>query len=104
MLDYLTELPSPEPSIVAVDDLIEDLQKTTDLQINWQGPTSLNIDKMMIHRLLFNLARNARQAGATTLAIDIWQAGHSRRDAPVLVPGLCVRPADRLWAGAGDLS
>ena len=76
MLDYLTELPSPEPSIVVVDDLIEDLQKTTDLQINWQGPTSLNIDKMMIHRLLFNLARNARQAGATTLAIDIWQAGH----------------------------
>ena len=61
---------------MVVDDLIEDLQKTTDLQINWQGPTSLNIDKMMIHRLLFNLARNARQVGAATLAIDIWQAGH----------------------------
>ena len=31
---------------------------------------------MMIHRLLFNLARNAGQAGATILNIDIWQAGH----------------------------
>ena len=76
MLDYLTEMPRPEASIVAVDELIEDLQNTTDLQINWQGPTSLNIDKMMIHRLLFNLARNARQAGASRLEIDIWQAGH----------------------------
>ena len=76
MLDYLTEMPRPEASIVAVDELIEDLQNTTDLQINWQGPTSLNIDKMMIHRLLFNLARNTRQAGASRLAIDIWQAGH----------------------------
>ena len=76
MLDYLTEMPRPEAQIVAVEELVQDLQNTTELQINWQGPDRLYIDKMMIHRLLFNLARNAGQAGATILNIDIWQAGH----------------------------
>lgn len=76
MLDYLTELPRPEPRLMHLPELIEDLRQTTDLQISWHGPDKLTIDKMMFHRLLFNLARNARQAGATGLTIDIWQAGH----------------------------
>ena len=76
MLDYLTELPQPEPSVLNLPELTDELAQATDLQISWQGPDSLYIDKMMFHRLLFNLARNACQAGASRLSIDIWQAGH----------------------------
>ena len=76
MLDYLTELPQPEPETLNLSALTAELEQATNLQISWRGPDRLYVDKMMFHRLLFNLARNADQAGASRLSIDVWQAGH----------------------------
>jgi len=44
MLDYLIELPRPEPRLMHLPELIEDLRQTTDLQISWLGPDKLTID------------------------------------------------------------
>lgn len=40
------------------------------------GASSLSGMPNMMCRLLLNLARNARAAGATSLSIDVWRAGH----------------------------
>lgn len=91
MLEYLDTPPTPKPSCVKLDQLCKDLEMG--IKINYQGASSLYIDKMMFKRLLLNLTRNAARAGARRIMMDIWRAGHLAvidvsDDGPGIAPSL----------------
>ena len=43
--------------------------------MRYAGPEEVRLDRTMMSRILLNLARNAANAGAGRLSIDIWRAG-----------------------------
>lgn len=75
MLDYLIETPSPKPSNINMQQLIDELQTATGMDVIYDGPDSIYADSGMLSRVFLNLGRNAAIAGATKLKIDIWRAG-----------------------------
>jgi len=76
MLDYLVEVPPPKPEIVQMDDVVDMLKSSSGLEVDYIGPDEIFVDDKILSRILINLSRNARIAGATDLQIDIWRAGH----------------------------
>ena len=75
MMDYLAETPSAEPVRFAMQDLVSEIADSAKLEISYDGPKEVRLDRTMMSRILLNLARNAVHAGARNLTIDIWRAG-----------------------------
>ena len=75
MMDYLAETPSAEPVRFAMKDLVSEIADSAKLDISYEGPAQVRLDRTMMSRILLNLARNAVHAGAGRLSIDIWRAG-----------------------------
>ena len=76
MLDYLVEVPPPKPKRIQMDGVFDMLKSTSGLEVDYIGPDEIFVDDKILSRILINLSRNARLAGATDLQIDIWRAGH----------------------------
>ena len=74
MMDYLTEM-KPEAALTFdLSEVAENLHHDTKLSIAITGQSTLNGMPNLLYRLLLNLARNAKSAGATALSIDVWRA------------------------------
>ena len=43
--------------------------------MRYDGPDEVRLDRTMMSRILLNLARNAANAGAGRISIDVWRAG-----------------------------
>ncbi len=76
MMDYLTEAKTEPVLAFDLAEMAQNLSHDTKLEIALSGAGSLSGMPNMMYRLLLNLARNARAAGATSLSIDVWRAGH----------------------------
>lgn len=76
MLDYLSELPPPAPESLYMPAVMDELSATAEIRLHYSGPDNLFIDRMMLFRIFLNLLRNAQDAGAKQMTIDVWQAGH----------------------------
>lgn len=75
MMDYLAETPAAEPARFDMGELVAEIADSTKLEIGYDGPAEVRLDRTMMSRILLNLARNAVHAGARRLSIDIWRAG-----------------------------
>ena len=75
MMDYLADTPQAEPEDIAMQQLAAETSEDANLTIRYDGPDTLRLDRVMMSRILLNLARNAASAGATSLSIDVWRAG-----------------------------
>lgn len=75
MMDYLAETPLPDPEIVSMPELADEIATGSGLNVSYDGPDHLFLDRTMMARILLNLARNAARAGAGAISIDIWRAG-----------------------------
>ena len=75
MMDYLAETPLPDPEIVTMPELADEIATGSGIDVNYDGPELLFLDRTMMARILLNLARNAATAGAGSVSIDIWRAG-----------------------------
>ncbi|MBL6782931.1 MAG: HAMP domain-containing histidine kinase [Alphaproteobacteria bacterium] len=58
-------------------DLIDECRRQLDLDIQYDGPHDLYVDKDQFFRLIFNLLDNAKKATATMISITVWQTGRS---------------------------
>ena len=76
MLDYLSELPPPAPESLYMPAVMDELSATAEIRLHYSGPDNLFIDRMMLFRIFLNLLRNAQDAGAKQMTIDVWQTGH----------------------------
>ena len=75
MMDYLAETPLPDPEIVTMPELADEIATGSGIDVNYDGPELLFLDRTMMAHILLNLARNAANAGAGSISIDIWRAG-----------------------------
>ena len=76
MMDYLTEAKSEDVMAFDLAEMAENLEHDTKLAVMLSGTSKLCGMPNTFYRLLLNLARNARGAGASMLTIDVWRAGH----------------------------
>jgi signal transduction histidine kinase len=72
MMDYLAETPAAEPVRFAMQELVEE---SAAIEVRYDGPDEVRLDRTMMSRILLNLARNAANAGASRISIDVWRAG-----------------------------
>ena len=75
MMDYLADTPAAEPEDVPMRELAAEIADSAGLDVSYDGPEMLRLDRVMMSRILLNLARNAANAGAGSLSIDVWRAG-----------------------------
>ena len=76
MLDYLVEVPTPKPDIIPMNEVADELEIATGMEVIYKGPSQIFADRKIMFRILLNFAHNAGIVGATGLKIDIWKAGH----------------------------
>ena len=99
LLNYMAELPPPRPSPIDMTELIDELRRQTDASIQYDGPTQIFTDRLMMSRILLNLARNATHEGADALHIDIWKTGHlAVMDISDNGPGIAPHLKDQLFS------
>jgi len=75
MMDYLADTPPTAPECFSMPALAAEIGESSGLSVGYEGPEMLRLDRVMMSRILLNLARNATDAGAGSLSIDVWQAG-----------------------------
>ena len=75
MMDYLAETPLPDPEIVTMPELADEIATGSGVDVSYSEPERLFLDRTMMARIFLNLARNAATAGAGSVSIDIWRAG-----------------------------
>ena len=75
MMDYLAETPAAEPVRFAMQELVGEIAESAGIEVRYDGPEEVRLDRTMMSRILLNLARNAANAGAGRISIDIWRAG-----------------------------
>ena len=75
MMDYLAETPAAEPVRFAMQELVGEIAESAGIEVRYDGPEEVRLDRTMMSRILLNLARNAANAGAARISIDIWRAG-----------------------------
>ena len=75
MMDYLADTPPAEPEDIPMRALIAETGESAGLSVRYDGPEIVRLDRVMMSRILLNLARNAANAGARSLSIDVWRAG-----------------------------
>ena len=76
MMDYLSEAKPEERQHFSTIALGQNLSHDSRLEVKVTGADHLYGATDQFYRLVLNLARNAKRAGATELLIDIWRAGH----------------------------
>ena len=76
MMDYLSEAKPETRQPFSISMLGQNLSHDARLQVKVTGADSLYGAADQFYRLVLNLARNAKRAGASELTIDIWRAGH----------------------------
>ena len=76
MMDYLSEAKTETASRFPISEMAENLSHDSQLTVTSQGADILLGAPNQFYRLLLNLGRNARRAGADKMTIDIWRAGH----------------------------
>ena len=74
MMDYLTEAKPETARPFCLGEMANNLHHDAKLDVT--GTKTLFGTPNMLYRLLLNLARNAKAAGASALTIDVWWAGH----------------------------
>ena len=75
MMDYLAETSAAEPVRFAMQELVRKIAESAGVEVRYAGPGEVHLDRMMMSRILLNLTRNAANAGAGRISIDIWRAG-----------------------------
>ena len=75
MMDYLAETPAAELVRFAMQELVGEIAESAGIEVRYDGPEEVHLDRTMITRILLNLAPNAANAGAGRIRIDIWRAG-----------------------------
>ena len=75
MMDYLAETPAAEPVRFAMQELVEEIAESAAIEVRYDGPDEVRLDRKMMSRILPNLARNAANTGASRISIDVWLAG-----------------------------
>ena len=75
MMDYLAETPAAEPVRFTMQELVEEIAESAAIEVRYDGPDEVRLDRTMMSRILLNLARNAANAGASRISIDVWRAG-----------------------------
>ena len=75
MMDYLADTPPADPENFSMRELIAETGESAGLEMRYDGPDTVRLDRVMMSRILLNLARNAANAGARSLSIDVWRAG-----------------------------
>ena len=75
MMDYLAETPAAEPVRFAMRELVKEIAESAGIEVRYDGPDEVRLDRTMMSRILLNLARNAANAGAGRISIDVWRAG-----------------------------
>ena len=76
MVDYHVELPPPKPEIIPMNEVADELETATGMEVIYERPLQIFADRKIMFRILLNFAHNAGIVGATELKIDIWKAGH----------------------------
>ena len=76
MMDYLSEAKPEESQHFSTSLLGQNLSHDARLEVKVTGADHLYGAADQFYRLVLNLARNAKRAGANELIIDIWRAGH----------------------------
>ena len=76
MMNYLTETKSEPIMSFDLAEMADNLSHDTKLTITTAGARMLIGMPNLFYRMLLNLARNAKRAGAENLVIDVWRAGH----------------------------
>ena len=76
MVDYLVEVPPPKPEIIPMNEVADELEIATRMEVIYEGPSQIFADRKIMFRILLNFTHNAGIVGATELKIDIWKAGH----------------------------
>ena len=76
MVDYHVEVPPPKPEIIPMNEVADELEIATGMEVIYEGPSQIFADRKIMFRILLNFAHNAGIVGATGLKIDIWKAGH----------------------------
>ena len=76
MMDYLREAKPERRKAFSTSLLGQNLSHDARLEVKVTGADYLVGAADQFYRLVLNLARNARRAGANELTIDIWRAGH----------------------------
>ena len=76
MLDFMTHAPEAEPRWLEVDKFMAEMAKISPLKLQIKDTRKIFVDPILLNRLLLNLFRNAHQAWASQVEIDIWQAGN----------------------------
>ena len=81
MLDYLVEVPPPKPDIIPMNEVADELEIATGMEVIYEGPSQIFADRKIMFRILLNLARNAGIVGATTKvksSINCCSEGYSK--------------------------
>jgi len=76
MMDYLSEAKPESQTEFDLQEMVDNLAHDAKLDISIDGASTLYGMPNTLYRLLLNLARNAKAAGASALTIDVWRAGH----------------------------
>ena len=76
MMDYLTEPKAETARAFVLGEMADNLAHDAKIDVTITGTKALYGTPNMFYRLLLNLARNAKSAGASALTIDVWRAGH----------------------------
>ncbi|MEC7094703.1 MAG: ATP-binding protein [Pseudomonadota bacterium] len=75
MMDYFAESPAAEPVRFAMQELFVEIAESAGIEVRYDGPEEVRLDRTMMSRILLNLAHNAANASAARISIDIWRAG-----------------------------
>ena len=76
MMDYLSQPKTEEVAPFTLEEMAENITHDTKIKVIAQGAQQLYGMPNSFYRLLLNLARNAKNAQASELTIDVWRAGH----------------------------
>jgi signal transduction histidine kinase len=77
LLGYLNTEKELNIADTKMENLLAECRRQLDLEISYDGPESLLVDKDQFFRLIFNLLDNAKKAGAGKAMISVWRTGRS---------------------------
>ena len=71
MMDYLAETLAGEPARFAMQELVGEIAESAGIEVRYDGPEEIRLDRTMVSRILLNLTLNAANAGPGRISIDI---------------------------------
>ncbi len=76
MLDYLVDAPPPKLEVILMKEFADELEIATGVAFIYKGRSKFFADRIILFRILLNLARNEGVVGANGLQIDNGRASH----------------------------